>query len=329
MLFAPAIPAKAESAAVRIGELEAQGFDVKVDRVGSAPLDQCVVTDVRNPKDQTKLVRVNGRGDRDTFIPVVVRRTITVSLDCSRGSGTRLPDDAQGESFADRVSAVGHVELGEDRRDVVIDGLGRQVQPLGQLGVGQARAPSDEAPRPAGRSVRPGWPVSRVRRRAGTAVIPPARMSSRILPATASAPSRSSMSKPAPRIRGIAGLDQCERRFVRRRKTLELQRRRLIRPVEKQPIRIGDPSASAVSTWPSRRSHIANSPRDHSSPAAGPIEQGTHCGIRSSSAPVIQAARRSRRNGQHRVSVRRSRHASCHASSRQVRTRDVSAERNQ
>jgi hypothetical protein len=28
-------------------------------------------------------VRVGGRGDRD-FIPVVVKRTITVSLDCSR-----------------------------------------------------------------------------------------------------------------------------------------------------------------------------------------------------------------------------------------------------
>ena len=75
--------AHAESAAITIGQLEAQGFDVKIDRVGSAPLNECEVIDVRNPRERTELVRVGGRGDRD-FIPVVVRRTITVSLDCSR-----------------------------------------------------------------------------------------------------------------------------------------------------------------------------------------------------------------------------------------------------
>jgi hypothetical protein len=78
-----AIPAQAESAAITIGQLEAQGFDVKLDRLGSAPLNQCEVTDVRNPRERTELVRVGGRGDRD-FVPVVVKRTITVSLDCSR-----------------------------------------------------------------------------------------------------------------------------------------------------------------------------------------------------------------------------------------------------
>jgi hypothetical protein len=75
--------AHAESALITIGQLEAQGFTVKLDRVGSAPLNQCEVTNVRNPRDRTELVRVGGRGDRD-FIPVVVERTITVSLDCSR-----------------------------------------------------------------------------------------------------------------------------------------------------------------------------------------------------------------------------------------------------
>jgi hypothetical protein len=75
--------ANAESAAITIGQLEAQGFDVKIDRLGSAPLNQCEVTGVRNPRERTELVRVGGRGDRD-FIPVVVDRTVTVSLDCSR-----------------------------------------------------------------------------------------------------------------------------------------------------------------------------------------------------------------------------------------------------
>ena len=78
-----AATANAESAAITIGQLEAQGFDVKLDRVGSAPLNQCEVIDVRNPRERTELVRVGGRGDRD-LVPVVVKRTITVSLDCSR-----------------------------------------------------------------------------------------------------------------------------------------------------------------------------------------------------------------------------------------------------
>ncbi|RDH78096.1 hypothetical protein DVS77_12140 [Mycolicibacterium moriokaense] len=79
-----AATANAESAAITIGQLEAQGFDVKLDRIGSAPLNQCEVVDVRNPRERTELVRVpGGRGDRD-FVPVVVKRTITVSLDCSR-----------------------------------------------------------------------------------------------------------------------------------------------------------------------------------------------------------------------------------------------------
>ncbi len=83
VLALPAIPASAaESAIVTIGQLEAQGFDVKLDRLGSAPLDQCVVTDVRNPRERTEIVRVDGSG-RDRVVPIVVARTVTVSLDCS------------------------------------------------------------------------------------------------------------------------------------------------------------------------------------------------------------------------------------------------------
>ena len=55
-----AATANAESAAITIGQLEAQGFDVKLDRVGSAPLNQCEVTGVRNPRERTELVRVGG-----------------------------------------------------------------------------------------------------------------------------------------------------------------------------------------------------------------------------------------------------------------------------
>ena len=87
-LLATAGPASADSAIETIGLLEAQGFYVNIDRVGSAPLDQCIVTSVRNPQTQTRLIRVErfGKDGKSEFdlVPVVVRRTITVSLDCSK-----------------------------------------------------------------------------------------------------------------------------------------------------------------------------------------------------------------------------------------------------
>jgi hypothetical protein len=74
-----AIASAAESADLTIAQLEAQGFDVKVNRIGSAPLDECFVTDVRNARERTELVR---RGD--DLIQVVAERNITVTADCSR-----------------------------------------------------------------------------------------------------------------------------------------------------------------------------------------------------------------------------------------------------
>jgi hypothetical protein len=85
VLALPAIPAgAADSAITTIGQLEAQGFHVKLDRVGSAPLSECVVTNVRNTRERTEIIRVTGPG-RDRVVPVVVDRTITVSLDCANG----------------------------------------------------------------------------------------------------------------------------------------------------------------------------------------------------------------------------------------------------
>jgi len=77
-----AIASAAESADLTIAQLEAQGFDVKINRIGSAPLDQCVVTDVRNPRERTEFVPVLGN-DRGV-VPVVVDRNITVTVNCSR-----------------------------------------------------------------------------------------------------------------------------------------------------------------------------------------------------------------------------------------------------
>ena len=80
LILAPAaISSAQESAQLTISTLEAQGFDVKVNRIGSAPLNQCVVTDIRNARNRTELVR---RGD--DLIEVVAERNITVTADCSR-----------------------------------------------------------------------------------------------------------------------------------------------------------------------------------------------------------------------------------------------------
>ncbi|STZ60704.1 hypothetical protein [Mycolicibacterium tokaiense] len=80
-LLAAPLAHAADSASTTIGLLEAQGFDVKVDRVGSAPLDQCEVTSVRNPRVQRSLIDFD---DDDNNVFDVERRTITVSLNCAR-----------------------------------------------------------------------------------------------------------------------------------------------------------------------------------------------------------------------------------------------------
>ncbi|MGO4446240.1 hypothetical protein AB4Z42_23100 [Mycobacterium sp. 2YAF39] len=74
-----AIASAQESAQLTISTLEAQGFDVKVNRFGSAPLDQCVITDIGNARNRTELRR---RGN--DLIEVVTARNITVTADCSR-----------------------------------------------------------------------------------------------------------------------------------------------------------------------------------------------------------------------------------------------------
>ncbi|WP_197382114.1 hypothetical protein [Mycolicibacterium mengxianglii] len=80
LLLAPSAVA-AESAAVTIGQLEAQGFDVKVDRIGSAPLSECEVTGIRNARVRRSHIIF----DRDSHNPFdFQRRTVTVSLNCAR-----------------------------------------------------------------------------------------------------------------------------------------------------------------------------------------------------------------------------------------------------
>jgi hypothetical protein len=52
-----------------------------IDRVGSAPIGECIVTNVRNPQQVTQTIPV-GEGKYREYITVVVSQSITVSLNC-------------------------------------------------------------------------------------------------------------------------------------------------------------------------------------------------------------------------------------------------------
>lgn len=89
VMAAPAgVAAADESAQDTINRLQSQGYTVQIDRVGSAPLSQCVVTNVRNPKTVTSWSPMDriGLNDHDfnQFInPVVVAKTVSVTLNCA------------------------------------------------------------------------------------------------------------------------------------------------------------------------------------------------------------------------------------------------------
>jgi hypothetical protein len=86
-MAAPAALASAdESPQDLINRLQSQGYTVNIDRIGTAPLDQCVVTNVRNPQQTTQWVPYTGpgrNGDR-ILVPTVTSQSISVTLDCSR-----------------------------------------------------------------------------------------------------------------------------------------------------------------------------------------------------------------------------------------------------
>jgi hypothetical protein len=87
VLVAPAGFASGDStgsAQNTINYWEQQGYSVNIDRVGSGPLDKCVVTSVRNPNTITQLIRENRRGPGPSFlVPVIISRTVQVSLYCA------------------------------------------------------------------------------------------------------------------------------------------------------------------------------------------------------------------------------------------------------
>jgi hypothetical protein len=83
----PAGLASAEETAQQvISRLQSEGYTVNIDRVGTAPLDQCVVTNVRNPQQVTQWVPYSGpgRGGDHVLVQVVTSQSISVTLNCSR-----------------------------------------------------------------------------------------------------------------------------------------------------------------------------------------------------------------------------------------------------
>ena len=76
-----------KSAQETISDLQQQGYQVQIDKIGTGPMAQCIVTSVRNPNTVTQWVPFvgPGLGNRGTFlVPVVTSQTISVSLDCSQ-----------------------------------------------------------------------------------------------------------------------------------------------------------------------------------------------------------------------------------------------------
>lgn len=87
VLAGPAGAAWADkSAQETIEDLQQQGYQVQIDKIGTGPLSKCVVTSVRNPMTTTQWVPYvgPGLGDRGTIlVPVIASQTISVSLNCN------------------------------------------------------------------------------------------------------------------------------------------------------------------------------------------------------------------------------------------------------
>ena len=88
-LVAPGIASAEESAQATINRLQDEGYTVNIDRSGSAPLSECVVTNVRNPKKVQQWVPYIGPGNRGfngdrALVLETVSQSISVTLDCNR-----------------------------------------------------------------------------------------------------------------------------------------------------------------------------------------------------------------------------------------------------
>ncbi|MGV0795180.1 hypothetical protein [Mycolicibacterium sp. XJ1819] len=67
-----------------ISKLRSEGYNVTIDKIGTAPISECVVTNVRNPQQFTQLMPLLGGNGDGVLFPVTISQPISVSLDCTR-----------------------------------------------------------------------------------------------------------------------------------------------------------------------------------------------------------------------------------------------------
>ena len=78
---AAAAPSGAIDASQAVGQLQARGFDVIVNKIGTAPLDQCVVSKVR-PGQTFSRMDSGAPGAMDDIVTTVTAMTVYVDVAC-------------------------------------------------------------------------------------------------------------------------------------------------------------------------------------------------------------------------------------------------------
>lgn len=74
-----------ETAQETIDRLQSEGYTVNIDRSGTLPMSQCVVTNVRNPSTVKQWVPYVGPGtDERVLVQQTVSQSVSVTLDCNR-----------------------------------------------------------------------------------------------------------------------------------------------------------------------------------------------------------------------------------------------------
>jgi hypothetical protein len=78
---AAAAPSGGIDASQAVGQLQARGFDVIVNKIGTAPLDQCVVSAVR-PGQTFSRMDSGAPGAMDDIVTTVTAMTVYVDVAC-------------------------------------------------------------------------------------------------------------------------------------------------------------------------------------------------------------------------------------------------------
>ena len=78
---AGAAPSGAPDASQTVSQLQAHGFDVIVNKLGTAPLDQCVVSAVR-PGQTFSRMDSGAPGAMDDIVTTVTARTVYADVAC-------------------------------------------------------------------------------------------------------------------------------------------------------------------------------------------------------------------------------------------------------